>query len=184
MGKSIVFVTGNNRKVGEARQSCDLFNIEVVQKTVAIDEIQNSIAQKISEHKAKMAFAELKVPLVVTDTFWSIPALNGFPGAYMKEVTEWFKPQDFINLMADKTDKRIMFSENIVYIDEGQVKHFSKEFWGTIVSPRGVGLSIEEVSEFEGSTLGERREQGGYSHKPEDYVWYDFAKWYSERPGL
>lgn len=59
------------------------------------------------------------------------------------------------------------------------MKVFSKEYWGVMVKvPRGTGNSIENVAEFEKVTLGEHRQQGGYSHQPEDYIWWDFAKWY------
>lgn len=179
--KSIVFVTGNLRKVGEAKQSCDLFDIEVVQKTVDIDEIQSQDPHKISEHKARKAYEALRKPVVVTDTFWNIPALNGFPGAYMKEVADWFSEQDFINLIKNKNDDRIMFSENITYFDGEEVVRFSKEYRGKIVEPRGSGISIENVSEFNGSTLGEKRAEGSFSHKPDEYVWYDFAKWFATK---
>ena len=73
-----------------------------------------------------------------------------------------------------------MFKWFIVYKDSKKVKIFSKEYWGKIIDkPRGTGNSIENVAEFDGVTLGERRKQGGFSHKPEEYIWYDFAKWYS-----
>lgn len=178
--KQIILVTGNDRKVGEARQSCNLFDIEVVQRVADIDEIQSHDPLKVSEHKAMAAYDHIKSPLVVTDTFWSIPALNGFPGAYMKEVAEWFTEQDFLNLLSDKDDKRIMFSENITYYDGIEVVRFSKDYWGKIVEPRGSGISIENVSEFNGSTLGEKRAIGGFGYSAEEYVWYDFAKWYSD----
>lgn len=180
---AIVFVTGNKLKVGEARQACDLFGITIIDQAFPIEEIQSSDPKKISEHKARQAYAHTGQPVVVTDTFWSIPALNGFPGAYMKEVAGWFIEQDFLNLVTGKSDNRICFSENITYFDGTQVKSFSKEFWGQIVLPRGTGISIENVAEFEGKTLGERRTEGGYSHKPEERVWYDFAKWYSTNHG-
>lgn len=178
--KQVILVTGNERKVGEAKQSCDLFDIKVIQKSADIDEIQSHDPLKISEHKARSAYELLGQPLVVTDTFWNIPALNGFPGAYMKEVAQWFTEQDFINLIKDKDDKTIIFSENITYFDGKEVVRFSKEYSGKIVEPRGTGISIENVAEFDGSTLGEKRAQGGFSHKPDEYVWYDFAEWYSD----
>lgn len=177
--KQITFVTGNSRKVGEARRSCDLFDIEVVQKTAEIDEIQSSDPLKISEHKARVAYELLGEPVVVTDTFWSIPALNGFPGAYMKEVAQWFTEQDFLNLIKDKDDKSILFSENITYFDGKEIVRFSKEYPGKLVEPRGTGNALENVAEFDGSTLGEKRTIGGYSHSADEYVWYDFAKWYA-----
>jgi non-canonical purine NTP pyrophosphatase (RdgB/HAM1 family) len=178
----LCFVTSNTRKVNEARAACQDFGIEIVQENFDTDEIQSTKPFAVAERKAKDAFAVIKKPIVVTDTFWSIPALGGFPGAYMKEVAEWFSPQDFVVLLADKEDKRIMFSENIVYYDGQDFKRFSKEFWGKIVEPRGKqGNSIELVTEIDGLTISERHDKGEFSHKPEDYVWYDFAKWFSKQ---
>jgi XTP/dITP diphosphohydrolase len=175
----IVFVTGNKRKVAEAEDACKSYGIVIKQSVLEIDEIQSDNPTKISEHKAREAFKLIQVPLVVTDTFWCVPALNGFPGAYMKDVSRWLSPDDFIQLMENKTDKSIMFSENIVYIDKEQIKHFTKIFTGKIVPPRGIGESIEQVAEFNGATLGEQREKGGFGYAAEDYVWSDFAKWFS-----
>lgn len=177
--KTILFATGNTRKIGEARLACEPFGIEVIARAFDIDEIQSKDGQKISEHKARAAYELAGEPVVVADTFWNIPALGGFPGAYMKEVAEWFSEQDFLNLMADKDDNDICFSENITYYDGHEVVRFSKEFWGNIVPPRGTGNAIENIAEFEGKTLGERRSEGGFSHKPEEYVWYEFAEWLS-----
>ena len=179
--KSILFVTGNRRKLGEAKLGCDLFGIEITNQAFDIDEIQSHNPQAVAEHKARAAYELAKQPVVVTDTCWSIPALGGFPGAYMKDVADWFTEQDFLNLMTDKSDHSISFTENIAYYDDKEVKLFSKEFWGHIVPPRGSGNSIENVAEFDGKTLGERREEGGYSHAREEYIWADFAKWYSEQ---
>ena len=179
--KQIIFATGNARKIGEARLGCEPFGIEVMPREFTIDEIQSKDPQKVSEHKARAAYELAGEPVVVTDTFWNIPALNGFPGAYMKDVAEWFNEQDFLNLIADKGDDRICFSENITYYDGVNVKQFTNNYWGKIVSPRGIGNAIENVAEFEGKTLGERRSEGGYSHKPEEYVWWDFAEWFSKK---
>ena len=179
--KTVIFATTNERKVGEAKLACQKFGIEVRQVKLNIDEIQSGDPQKISREKAKTAYAQIKQPLVVTDTYWNIPALNGFPGGYMKEIAGWFSEEDFLNLMERKTDRRISFAESITYIDDGRTKEFSKEFWGVLTErPRGSGNSIENVAEFEGFTLGERRAQNSFSHKAEDYVWVDFAEWFSK----
>lgn len=180
--KTILFATGNDRKLGEARLACDPFGIEIKQIKLDIDEIQSHDPLVISRHKADQAFGLAKVPVVVTDTSWSFPALNGFPGGYMKDVVEWFTEDNFLNLLRSEKDRRVSFTETITYKDANQTKVFSKEFWGIVVeAPRGGGNSLENVVEFEGYTLGERRDQGGFSHKPEDYIWHDFAKWFSEK---
>lgn len=178
----IYFVTSNDRKVGEAKLGCEPYGIEVIKKPVDIEEIQSHIPKDVSINKAKQAFAQLQKPLVVTDTFWSIPTLKGFPGPYMKDIANWFTEDDFIALLKDKTDRTVIFSENITYIDKNEIRSFSKEFKGSFAhQPRGVGNSIENVAEFDGVTLGERREQGGFSHSADDYVWVDFAKWYKNK---
>lgn len=179
--KTILFSTSNERKLGEARLACAQFGIKVQQIKLDIDEIQSSDPKTISKHKADSAYTLAKKPIVVTDAYWNIPALNGFPGAYMKFINEWFTSRDFLNLMREKNDKRISFTESITYKDASQTKFFSEEFWGTIVEPRGSGNSIEQIAEFDGVTLGERRDQKSFSHKPEDYIWWDFAKWYSKK---
>lgn len=166
----------------EAQLGCALHDVEVETVSLDITEIQSHDPLEVAHHKAQSAFAQLQRPVVVNDTSWHIPALNGFPGAYMKDVANWFSSEDFLNLMRDKDDRRVMFTESITYVDASQTKTFCQEYWGTFTTePRGIGVSIEQVAEFNGCTLGEKREQGGVSHKPEEYIWAEFAKWYSEQ---
>jgi len=180
MGKKLIaFATSNLRKLGEANEAAKLYGFTVEQVVLDITEIQSDDPGKVSEEKVRSAFKMTDRSVVVTDSSWNIPAYNGFPGAYMKSIAGWFTEQDFIDLMSNKKDKRVAFRENISYYDGKQLKQFSKEYWGKFVTtPRGTGNSLENVVEFDGHTLGERREQGGYSHKPEDYIWNDFFKWF------
>jgi len=177
----ILFSTGNQRKIKEARAACDLFNIEVEPIKLEFDEIQSHDPLDITKRKVEDAYTLAgSASIVVADTSWSIPTLNGFPGGYMKDVAEWFTPQDFINLVADKDDKTIIFRESIVYKDENEVKVFSKEYAGIIASaPRGNdGNSLDKVAEFNGVTLAENHDRGETSHDPKDYIWYEFAQWF------
>jgi hypothetical protein len=71
--------------------------------------------------------------------------------------------------------------ETLIYQDEKETKIFTKEFWGTFSdTPKGSGLSIEQVAEFNGSTIGERRDMGKLSHDPKDYIWIELAKWFGD----
>lgn len=177
----VPFATRNARKLGEATLGCQLFGVSIEQAEVAFQEIQSKDPVGIALHKSLQAFDQLRKPVVVADTFWAIPALNGFPGAYMKEVTRWFGPQDFINLLLPYQDKRIRLTETVVYRDDEQHRIFSGEYWGVISStPRGRGIPIEQVVEINGQTIAERRNQGHYSHEPEDFVWSEFAAWYAQ----
>jgi non-canonical purine NTP pyrophosphatase (RdgB/HAM1 family) len=177
----ILLATGNDRKLGEARLACDDFGIEVEQIKLNIDEIQHHDVIEISRHKASEAFKKAGRPVTVTDTSWKIPALNGFPGGYMKEVSGWFEPEDFISLIKSKEDKRICFVETIIYTDDKITKIFSKEYWGEITdNPRGDGESVEQVAMFDGYTIAERHNHGKFSHDPKDYIWYEFADWFKD----
>ena len=177
--KQISFATGNDRKLGEARAACKDFGIEVTKVELDIDEIQSHDPIKISKRKAEDAYSQLQKPVVITDSSWSIPALNGFPGGYMKEVIGWFSPQDFINLLADKTDRAVSFTETIIYKDADVTKIFSKQYFGEMsMEPKGNGNSIEQVAMFGGQTIAELHDVGLFTQHPKDYVWYDFAKWY------
>lgn len=179
--KTLLFATGNDRKFKEALAGCDGFDIKVEQVKVDIDEIQSHDPIKISLNKVKSVYEILKKPVVISDTSWKIPALNNFPGGYMKDVAEWFTPEDFLNLVKYKDDKRVCFTETLVYQDEKETKIFTKEFWGTFSdTPKGSGLSIEQVAQFNGSTIGERRDEGKLSHDPKDYIWIELAKWFSD----
>jgi len=177
----IFLATGNSRKLGEANAACKDFNIEVEQISLPIVEVQDKDPLKISESKGKEAFRLAGKSVVVTDTSWDIPALKGFPGGYMKDVSEWFESEDFIALLANKKDKRVSFTETIVYTDESGSKIFTQEYWGTIAdNPRGEGNSIERIAEFNGNTIGEQRYKGLFSHDPKDYVWYRFCEWFTK----
>jgi len=179
MTNQLEFVTGNSRKVGEATLAFGSFDITIKQVRLDIDEIQSHDPVQISIRKATEAYRQLNKPVVINDTFWSIPALNGFPGGYMRDVAEWFSAEDFINLVRDKADKTIIMTECVVYIDSDQQKVITKEYLGEItLIPKGIGNSIEQVAVFNSHTLAEHHDLGQFSHKPEDYIWHDFATWY------
>ena len=180
--KKITLVTTNKRKLKEAKLGCELYGIKVVQAELEFDEIQSPDFIKIAKNKAMQAYNIVNEPVVVTDTAWNIPALNGFPGAYMKEVARWLEADDFLRLLSNKKDKRICFIESICYKDSNTTKLFSKEYWGKIVGPRSkTGISIEQIAEFNGHTLSEKLDNGLTSHLPQDYVWYEFAQWFSKK---
>lgn len=176
----IEFATKNPRKLAEAQAGCRLFGIEVGQQLLDIEEIQSRDPSTIAIRKAEAAYSSLG-PVVVNDTSWSFPALNGFPGGYMKDVAEWFSPGDFINLTKIKGNREVSFTETVVYKGKVTMKVFTQSYIGRIAtSPRGSGASIEKVAEFNGKTIGEFKDEGKLLFEPRNFIWYDFAKWYSE----
>ena len=82
--KQILLVTGNERKIGEARLACEPFGIEVVNQALDIDEIQSTSPRKISEHKARAAYVLAGEPVVVPG--WVIAAACRSAGVECPEV--------------------------------------------------------------------------------------------------
>ena len=80
--QTIKFATGNQRKIAEANAACKDFDIIIEPIQVDIYEIQHHDPLEVAKHKAHAAYRAAGEPVVVTDTSWSIPALNGFPGGY------------------------------------------------------------------------------------------------------
>ena len=185
---SLTLVTGNKRKIEEATAAFGLYGIEFDITQLDIDEIQHHDPEKITEAKVKAAYAELQKPVIVNDSHWSIPVLGGFPGGYMKDVITWFKPEDFLALMKDKTDRRIILTDTIVYYDGETYKHIAHEWHGTFdesVDDAPSGSSLDKVIREDGAamTLAEkcaRRDAG----EPDEEIypaWLECAEWLKEK---
>src|SRR5437660_334066 len=131
--ETLLYVTGNQSKFESAKNLMKSFGIEIEQCDLDIQEIQSDSAEEITINKAQKAFEILKKPLFVNDASWIIPALNGFPGPYMKYINSWFVPQDFINLMSGRENRQVILRDTIVYADENFTKTFSHDIHGTIL---------------------------------------------------
>lgn len=184
MSKTVLFATGNARKIAEARKSLAQHGIGLVVVDVATDEIQHHDSSEITKAKARAAFVVTGEPVVVQDTSWSIPALGGFPGGYMKDVANWWQAGDWMRIMAE-TDRRIICIEHIAYCDGNDIVHFSAEHFGFFAEAgRGSnGNSIEKTVVLYGDkTLAEMHDVGDVASASEGLGhWQKFAAWYKDR---
>lgn len=182
--KSIIFVTSNDEKIRDAKFALERYGLEVVKTPLHIDEIQHHEPVNIGLAKAQEAYAQLQKPLVINDSSWSIPALGGFPGGYMKDVTSWLTADDFLALMRDKSDKRILLHEVVVYIDENGSQVFEALREGVFVDePAGEsGPSFARIVKMEGDaiTISQIFDQDGARNlDPERYMhWNKFGEWF------
>lgn len=183
--KHILFATGNSRKIAEANKTLAPYRVSVEPIKLSLDEIQHSDPSEITKAKARAAFAIIKKPVVVSDTSWDIPALDGFPGGYMKDIEAWFTADDWLALMNRHTDKTIYCLEHIAYFDGKMLKHFSYRYKGTFTStPRGriqADESFEQVVSLYGNkTMAEQLANGDIASAGETLVhWEQFGEWYS-----
>jgi XTP/dITP diphosphohydrolase len=185
MNKTITFATGNSRKIAEARKSLEQYNIGVLAVAIDIDEIRHHDPAEITKAKARAAYEVTHEPVVVQDTSWSIPALGGFPGGYMKDVANWWQANDWVRVL-DGQDRTIICLEHIAYCDGDRVMHFESCYNGIFVeSPRGKeGDSLDKmVSLYEnGKTMAEMHDEGDVASASSGLEhWQQFAKWYEDQ---
>lgn len=180
--KELAFVTGAARKVRTLQAALEPYAITVEQLQLPVDEIQSEDAADVATKKAKEAYRLAQRPVVVTDTYWNILALRGFPGAYMHDVANWLRAEDFVRLMEGKADRTVVRTDTLAYYDGKRTKLFSRDHTGKLAdTPQGEGLSIDQLVIMDGQTktIAQQHETEDVTATGiEDGVWQDFAKWF------
>jgi len=183
--KKIIYITENKNKILYTQKIFDGYDIKVIQKSIEIDEIQSSSAEKIVKDKAKKAYKIIKKPLIVSDSEWKIPALKGFPGPYMKYVNKWFSVNDFLNLMKSKQKRTIYLNHLICGIDKKRIKVFRRKIIGTFAKkPQGKGTPLDRLVIPKGSkyTIAKSHNLNFYSGDKEK-TWPELIKWVLQAKG-
>jgi inosine/xanthosine triphosphate pyrophosphatase family protein len=182
----ITFSTGNTQKFDIARAACAELGLDLVQNTYDIDEIQGEDPEVIIRDKAQKAFELVGGPVIVSDDSWNIPGLNGFPGAYMKSMDHWFRPEDFLNLTRPLTDRRIILIQMLAYQDAERYQVFRMEHVGELLPEiRGThGKPLQKVVSMPGDnglSIAEAYEQGTV-HAERDTAagWRELVAWYQQ----
>jgi len=183
--KHLLFSTGNTQKVAMGTTVCKEYGVKLVQKDLAVDEVQSEDSEYVAKKKAEAAFALAKEPVIISDDSWALLGLNGFPGTYAKSVNTWFKPEDYLRLLQSIDNRSSLFTQILVYQDENQQKLFKNETIGTALhTARGKsGSTIQKIISFEpdGRTIAEKLDDGSYfSGATTLDVWHDFAKWFTQ----
>lgn len=176
----IYYVTGNESKFKTAVAYLEPLGIILEQKVLDVEEIQPDSIVKVSEDKVKKAFKIAHVPLFVNDSGWEIPALNGFPGPYMKYMNDWFSPDDFLRLMEGKPDRRIILKQVITYVDKNGTKVFENDTEGIVLEKVGdsPGRSSDRVISLgDGISMADQKAKGNYKFDGESDLWKEFSDW-------
>lgn len=185
--ENLVFATGNQRKIAEATETLRHYGVSIEARRVEIHEIQHHDSSEVTKAKAIAAYEAIGGPVVVSDTSWSIPALGGFPGAYMKDIAAWLQPEDWAALMLRHTDKRILCHEHVAYYDGRTIQHFQADYEGYFVDePRGRDHAEESFEKmvvlYGDKTMAEQLAEGDIASAGEELAhWKQFGEWYTEK---
>lgn len=186
--KSIYFATSNVEKIQIAQTVCANEGVTVRSVSLEIDEIQGEDSEVIVRDKARRAYEQLGMPLVVSDDTWDIPALKGFPGAYMKSINYWFSPDDFLKLMEGVGDRKIILHQYLAYTNGSVTKVFKNDIPGQIIkesrgkNEKSPNMTVTVLDSDSGKTIAEVFEQGEeaviarYKNRPD--AWHEFIEWY------
>lgn len=180
----VLFATSNARKIKEANRALGRYGIKVEPVKVEVDEIQDRDPVRVVKEKARAAYQVLQKPVIVSDTSWAIPALGGFPGAYMKDVTAWLAANDWLFMMARHEDKTIYCYEHIVYYDGNHLQHFVEKYTGRFTERARGRVHPEESLErvvvmYGNQTMAEQLERGQTASAGAIlHHWRQFAEWY------
>jgi len=176
----LLYITANKNKIAIANRLLQPYGLTVQGlKVDGITEPQSEDIQEISIAKAKQAYEIIKKPLIVSDSGWIIPALNGFPGPYMAFVNSWFTAQDFLNLMKDKKNKEIILRECVTYIDDKHTISFITDTKGFFVEEQsGKATPLDQVVSFreDRKTLA-KCENEGIRTIPQNELWSEVGDW-------
>jgi len=125
--KDLIYVTGNKDKFQDGTFQMKKYGYTCIQKKADIQELQDTDGEAIARFKADQAYKLFNKPLIVNDTTWMIPALNNFPGVFMKYTNDCFTPYDWLRLMDGVVDRRVIIREILVYKDKDYEKVFFKD---------------------------------------------------------
>ncbi|MFB5598600.1 MAG: non-canonical purine NTP pyrophosphatase [Nitrososphaeraceae archaeon] len=149
----------------------------------AITEIQSNDIEVIALEKAKSAYNNAKVPILIEDDGLFINSLNGFPGPYSSFIYNTIGNKGILQLMKRKTERTAFFKSIFVYNDGTHLKLFNGEVNGRIstkISDGGWGFDpifIPEKSYISMGKMYVKEEKNKYSHRKialEKFIpWYD-----------
>ncbi|XP_029905873.1 inosine triphosphate pyrophosphatase [Myripristis murdjan] len=138
-GRSVVFVTGNAKKLEEVIQILgDKFPYKLVSKKIDLPEYQGE-PDEISIQKCNEAARQIDGPVIVEDTCLCFRALGGLPGPYIKWFLDKLKPEGLFKLLAGFEDKSAWALCTFAFSagKDQPVKLFRGITEGCIVEPRG-----------------------------------------------
>lgn len=123
---SIRFVTRNQQKLGLAREAFSDLDLDVRKATAELTEPQTTDVETVARETAEQAMESVALPLLVADTGFLLPALDGFPGALLKPVTDSIGAEGLCRLMEDENDRRTVFRSVAAYAGpDGDITAFS-----------------------------------------------------------
>ena len=150
---TITFITGNKDKIESAKKIFAKYpNIQLLNQKIDTPEIQSMDVEKIALFSAEYASKLLNKTIMKLDCGYYIPALNNFPGPFVKYFQNSFTMDDFLSLMKRKKDRTIIIKESLALSTPGKIsKVFTAEIKAKLAKvPRGEGGIFDRLVVYSG----------------------------------
>ena len=116
MTNDICVVTGNAGKWRILHDTTgDL--LRLVQVPLETPEIQTLDVAEVARFSALWAARELGKPVLKTDVGYYLPALNGFPGPFVKWINQTLTPENILAMLGAEGERRILIREVLAYAE-------------------------------------------------------------------
>lgn len=148
----LYFVSSNEGKIIEAQHILG-FPLKIAK--LSLHEIQSLDVEEIVRIKAEDAYRQIQQPLLVDDAGMYIEAWNGFPGPFIKFVSDAGGPDLLLQMMRSETNRKAYFQASIGYHDGKDIHIFSGKVFGHVTDEkRGEnGWGFDPVFQPDGHTL-------------------------------
>jgi non-canonical purine NTP pyrophosphatase (RdgB/HAM1 family) len=162
--KTITYITGNPRKFKNAQRILKKYEISVVQEAMDTPEIQADDPIEVAKYSAEYASKKINKPVIKMDVGFHIKALNGFPGPYIKQVNNWFEPEQILHLLEKQENRECFFKDVICFsTQDGKSKCFVQKTKGRIAKEvsgeNGWGIDKIFVPEGYDKTLASMKDR-------------------------
>lgn len=130
----INYLTTNKLKFEIAKQ---FFNAvkgyELAQYSFPVPEVQDVSCEEVAHQSAIYAAKKLGEACVVMDVGFSIDALNGFPGPFVKYTNGWLSEDRLLRMLDENDSRSAHFTDALaVGFPDGTVKVFSHKIPGRL----------------------------------------------------
>ncbi|MCX6738758.1 MAG: non-canonical purine NTP pyrophosphatase [Candidatus Parcubacteria bacterium] len=160
ISKELVFITGNP---GKAKYLADYFHLPVVHKKLDLPEIQSLTLREVVEDKARRAFKEVGVPVLIEDVSVVFTAMQGLPGPLIKWFDTTLGNEGMCRLLDSSDDRGAITEVQFAYCDGEDVHIFSGKVNGSIAKEpkgnRGFGWDKIFIPDGYDKTRGEMEEE-------------------------
>ena len=117
------FITSNPFKFSDAFQSFKRNGINIKQEFINVPEIQASSAEEVCRAKVVYVSDKINGDFFIEDSSFHIPALNGFPGVYVRYIVETLGVNGIITAMKGLESRGCFFRSCVIYRDQDGQQH-------------------------------------------------------------